>query len=255
MKIIVLKLLVVISYFGMIVMNYLANALPLNNQNTGVISDKYPSFFTPAGFTFSIWGIVYILLGVYVFKTVFTSPEAFESQYLVTTMILFISTSVLNILWLFCWHYDRIILSTIVMVVFLALLLVVVQIVPSSETLIKSAFSLYAGWLSVALIANVTIMLVQWNIPLFQNRELLWYIVIICIGLLLVSAVLFTTHNVVYGIVFIWAYFGIFMKHFQKSGYFISQSWPMIVTGVILLLITIGTSWTFISNQYQLFKN
>lgn len=255
MKIIILKLFVVIAYVGMIAMNYLANSLPLNNQNTGVISDKYPSFFTPAGFTFSIWGIIYIFLGIYVFKTVLTSPEAFDSTYLVTTMILFIATSILNVLWLFCWHYDRILLSTIVMVLFLALLLIAVQILPSSEALIKSAFSLYAGWVSVALIANITIMFVQWNIPLFQNRQLLWYIIIIVIGLILVSVVLLTTHNVVYGIVFVWAYFGIFMKHVQKTGYFIDQSWPMILTGVILLLITVGTSWTFVSNQYQFFKN
>ena len=60
------KALVAITYLTMIVTNYLANALPLNGRSTGDISDAYPSLFTPAGITFSIWGVIYLLLGAHV---------------------------------------------------------------------------------------------------------------------------------------------------------------------------------------------
>jgi hypothetical protein len=254
MGLLFLKIFIGISYIGMIIVNYLANAIPFNGQDTGVVSSKYPSFFTPAGFTFSIWGIIYLFLGIYVVKMIITSSSDLSEQYLTTTMILFIATSVLNIAWLFAWHYDYIVLSSIIMAVFLALLLVGMSIIPSESILIKTAFSLYAAWLSVAFIANVTITIVYLKIDFFLQKEVLWYIIIILVGLLLVSLVLFTTNNVVYGIVFVWAYFGIFMKHKSQMGNFIPSSWAPTYTGVILLIISLLTIVTFVLNDFHLFQ-
>ena len=254
MGIILLKIFISISYIGMIAVNYLANSIPFNDQNTGEISSKYPSFFTPAGFTFSIWGIIYLFLGIYVVKMIFTSSTDLSEQYLTTTMILFIATSVLNITWLFCWHYDYIVLSSIVMAVFLILLLIAMSIIPSESILIKSAFSLYAGWLSVAFIANVTIMIIYLKIDFFLQKEMLWYIIIIIVGLLLVSLVLFTSRNVVYGLVFVWAYFGIFTKHKSQIDYFISDNWAPTFTGIVLLIISVITIVTYVLNDFSLFQ-
>lgn len=254
MGIIFLKVFIGISYIGMIIINYLANSIPFNGQDTGVVSSKYPSFFTPAGFTFAIWGIIYIFIGIYVVKMIFTSSANLTDQYLTTTMILFIATSVLNIAWLFSWHYDYIVLSTVIMAVFLVLLLIAMSIIPSESILIKSAFSLYAAWLSVAFIANVTIMIVYLKIDFFLQKEVLWYVVIIIVGLLLVSLVLFTSHNVVYGLVFVWAYFGIFMKHKSQMDYYLTNSWAPTFTGVILILISLLTIITFVLNDFHLFK-
>lgn len=253
MTILFLKIFIGISYLGMIIVNYLANALPFNNQDTGVVSNKYPSFFTPAGFTFSIWGIIYIFLGIFVAKMIFTSPTDLTETYLKTIMILFIATSILNIIWLFCWHYDHMVLSTIVMGIFLVLLLVAMTIIPAESLLIKSTFTLYAAWLSVAFIANVTIMIVDLKIDFFLQYEVLWYIVIIFVGLLLVSFILFTSKNVVYGLVFIWAYFGIFMKHKSQIGHYITGNWVTTYTGLVLLIISLFTITTFIINDFHLF--
>jgi len=239
----------------MIFVNFLANSLPLNNQNTGEISSKYPSYFTPAGFTFSIWGIIYIFLGIFVIKMIFTSSSDLSEPFLITTMILFIATSVLNIAWLFCWHYDYIVLSTIVMAVFLVLLLISITIIPSESMMIKTAFSLYAGWLSIAFIANVTIMIIFLKIDFFLQKEVLWFIVITIIGLILVALVLFTSRNVVYGLVFMWAYFGIFMKHKSEMDYYISGNWAPTYIGVILLVISCLTALTLITNQFHLFQD
>lgn len=64
-KNIFIKLMVLISYLIMIVVNALANILPINNLTTGQVSDSFPNLFAPIGLTFSIWGVIYLLLGIY----------------------------------------------------------------------------------------------------------------------------------------------------------------------------------------------
>ena len=61
-----IKILSGFTYIAMVIVNFLANGLPINNRSTGQISDTYPNLFAPAGPAFSIWGLIYILLGIYV---------------------------------------------------------------------------------------------------------------------------------------------------------------------------------------------
>ena len=64
------SILAVITFLGMIVVNALANILPINNTTTGDVSNAYPNLFAPAALTFSIWGVIYALLAAYtIYKT------------------------------------------------------------------------------------------------------------------------------------------------------------------------------------------
>ncbi len=56
---------VVIAYIAMVTVNVLANALPINGQNTGDISDRFAIYFVPAGWVFAIWLPIYLGLGAY----------------------------------------------------------------------------------------------------------------------------------------------------------------------------------------------
>jgi len=58
--------LVVVSLLAVILINALANILPINGQTTGEISNRLPVLFTPAGYVFSIWGLIYALLIIWV---------------------------------------------------------------------------------------------------------------------------------------------------------------------------------------------
>ena len=117
------KALVVITYLAMVITNYLANALPLNGRRTGDISDAYPSLFTPAGITFSIWGVIYLLLGAHVlyqlglFRDRPETPE--EAALLNRVGILFAVSSIANTAWVFAWHFDLIPLSAVLIVTIL----------------------------------------------------------------------------------------------------------------------------------------
>ncbi len=253
MKVIIFKSIILLFYTGMIFINFLANYLPLNNRNTGQISDDYPSYFTPSGFAFSIWGVIYILLGIVIVKAVLTNSDAFFEQYSMTFLILFLITCITNILWLLCWHYDKIFLSTIMMLVFLVALVWITFYITDLDNLTRITFSIYTGWVSIALIANVTILLVKNNIPLFQNNQVLWYVIIMVIGVLIGLAILALTRNAVYTTVYAWAYFGIFMKHLNQTGNYLTKNFNSF-NGILLALLIIGISVTFYLNEFRVFK-
>ncbi|MFA5078888.1 MAG: hypothetical protein WC541_05315, partial [Dehalococcoidia bacterium] len=63
---IILSVLNLAGFAGVVIVNYLANALPINNKTTGQLSDQYPNLFVPAGLTFAIWGLIYIMLFIFV---------------------------------------------------------------------------------------------------------------------------------------------------------------------------------------------
>ncbi len=60
-----LRFSALLSFVLMLVMNVLATTLPINGQATNEVSDRYDTLFAPIGFTFAIWGVIYLLLGVY----------------------------------------------------------------------------------------------------------------------------------------------------------------------------------------------
>ncbi len=207
---IIIKTMVVLCFILMIYINYLANAKPLGGITTGEISDKYETLFTPAGFTFSIWGIIYLLVSAFVVTFVVASPESIKNIELLG--ILFIVSCFLNAGWLFSWHFDRIILSTIIMVLFLVTLLSILKFT-TPEGLTYATFSIYAGWVSIALIANISIMLFKYDISIFMNNQTLWFYGVLITGILIGSYMAIVEKNYYYVGVFFWAYFGILMKY------------------------------------------
>lgn len=211
---IILKITSIVFYLFMIYMNYLANAKPLGGISTGEISDKYPTLFTPAGFTFSIWGIIYLLVGGFVISSILIN-NYYETENTIV-IYLFIVSTILNVLWLLCWHYDKIGLSVIVMIAFLIVLLTILQNILPTDQLGFITFSIYSGWISVALIANISILIVKYDISLFMNYQTFWFILILLISVGILVLMFIKKANYVYGLVFLWAYFGIFSKFLSK---------------------------------------
>ena len=62
-----LEWLNLVAFVLMLLVNGLAGSTTiLGGKNTAQISDANPTLITPAGYVFSIWGIIYVLLGVFV---------------------------------------------------------------------------------------------------------------------------------------------------------------------------------------------
>jgi len=224
-----LKYLNLFLFAGMIVMNYLANALPLNNYTTGELSDSYPNLFVPAGITFSIWGVIYLLLAGYCVVQ-FTGKD---QTVIANITIPFAITCVLNALWIVVWHYKQLPLSLIVIVGLLVTLIyinILIRDIPSG--IIKATFGIYLGWLCIATIANVTALLVNYNWNGFGISRETWTIVMISIGALIVAVTIYRLNNPFIGLSVIWAFTGIILKR--------QDDYPSIVLTAVIALSLIG---------------
>lgn len=209
----------VIAVIATIGINGLANALPLNGVTTGEISDRFDVYFVPAGYVFSIWGVIY--LGLIAFAIYQALPSQRDNPRLIRVGYLFALSCVANIAWLFLWHYELFPLTLIAMVALLGLLIGIYtrlgigrEEAPATEQwLVRLPFSIYLGWVSVATIANVTSLLdyLGWNG--WGISEVAWAVVMLVIGAGLTTVVSLSRRDVAYALVIVWAFVGIAVKH------------------------------------------
>lgn len=235
------KILVVITFLGMIVVNALANILPINQTTTGDISNSYPNLFAPAALTFSIWGVIYTLLAAYtIFQTgLFTHQIKKSTTELMAALNpYYLASSLINMSWIFAWHYRQIGLSVGLMFGLLFCLKKIStlihhsQLTMSDQILIRTPFSVYLGWITVATIANITTWLVSLNWSGFGLTDQSWTIIVLLIGAAIGLKRMLTDQNIAYGLVLIWAYWGIWLKHRT----FFANQYPPIMTTVLICL-------------------
>ncbi len=153
----VTRFIVLLTYIYMVGMNALATTLPLNGQSTNEISDRYDTLFAPIGFTFSIWGVIYLLLGVY---TVFQLVA--DNSVVRTITPWFIASNVLNGTWIIAWHYDVIWGSLLIIIALLVTLIVINKSTTAKRVdwgntvAVRLPFAVYFGWVTVATVANAS---------------------------------------------------------------------------------------------------
>jgi hypothetical protein len=241
MKNLIIKIIAGLAYVAMVAVNFMANSLPINNRSTGEISEAYSNLFAPAGLTFSIWGLIYLLLaGFVVYQFLGKSQKA--EVVIQKINPLFITTSIANIAWIFAWHYDYIGLSVLIMAVLLFSLIKIAdtlregQFAAMEKLFIWAPFSVYFGWITVATIANITVFLVSVGWGGFGIADFIWTIIILLVGTLIGILRTLKDKNIAYGAVFIWAYLGILLKHTSAGG-FDGQYQSIIATVVICLLL------------------
>lgn len=203
--------------------NILASTLPLNNQNTGEISDRFQVYFVPAGYVFAIWGIIYIgwiAFAIYQFR-----PAQKESLRLRKLGYLFALSGVFNAAWLFCWHYNYFGLSVLVMLALLGTLIasyvklnVNLESVGNAERWsVDIPFSVYLGWVSVATIANITdwLYLIQWNG--FGIAPQVWAVIMLVVASVLGLSMALARRDAAFLFVFVWSFIGIANKQAAEA--------------------------------------
>lgn len=251
-----LRIFTAITFVIMVIVNGLANALPINGQNTGEISDYYANLFAPAGYTFAIWGLIYILLFIYTLYQlgIFTNSNNQSNTELLDKIgVIFSVSSIINTIWIFAWHYKVIWLSLILIVLMLIGLILINREIKKKhltfkeKLLVRLPFSVYFGWITVATIANVTTFLVSVNWDGFGISESIWTVIILSVGFLIASAVIRFNRDIAYGLVVIWAYTGILVKHSSKAGF--AGAYPSVI-GVVSVCI----AFLVVVEIYTLFK-
>lgn len=231
----------VVAALATIGFNGMANALPLNNLTTGEISDRFQVYFVPAGYVFSIWGLIY--LGISAFAIYQALPAQRDNPRLKRVSSLFVLSCLANMAWLFLWHYEYFPLTLIAMFgLLLCLIAIYIRLgigqakVPVSERwLVHLPFSVYLGWVSVASIANMTIVLdyLRWDGWGLAPEK--WALGMLFVGVGLALGIALTRRDVAYSLVLIWAYIGIAIKQSAVSA--VAQgAW---IATALLILITI----------------
>jgi hypothetical protein len=239
-----LKWMNILAFALTVIVNGLAGGTTiLGGRLTAEISDANPTLITPAGYVFSIWGIIYILLGIFVVFQALPSQRGKDYQEKIGW--LFVFSSLLNIAWLFLWQFEYLSLSVILMFLLLATLIVIYlrlgigrSAVPLREKLgVHVPFSVYLGWITIASIADVAVTLVSVKWDGFGISQEAWAFLIIVIAVLITLLVAVTRKDVAYGLVVIWALLGIAAKQTANQNIVTSTE-----IGAAVIAVTLASS-------------
>jgi benzodiazapine receptor len=208
----------IVAFIVTLVVNGLAGTTILNGRTTAEVSDLYSSPFTPAGYVFGIWGIIYALLTVFVIYQAL--PKKKDKLFQKQISVLFILSSLFNTIWLLLWQYDYITWSVVVMFALLATLSTIYlrlgigksSAVRTEKLCVHLPFSVYLGWITVASIANVAAALVSIGWTGLGLGSETWAIIAIGIALMATLAVIIVRKDFVYSLVVVWALAGIAVK-------------------------------------------
>jgi len=237
------QILVLIAVIAVIAVNFLAVSLPLNDLDTGEISDRFEVYFVPAGYVFSIWSLIYLGLIAYgIFQIL---PAQKENPRLRSIGYLFVLSSLANITWLFLWHYEVFLFTPVAMLILLISLIAIflrldvgrAEVSTAEKWSVHIPFSIYLGWISVATIANITQWLYYlgwngWGIP-----PEVWAVIMLAAGVVISTLMSLTRGDVAYSLVLVWAYIGIAVK--QAGTPLVAYS-ALIGVGLILVMLVVG---------------
>ena len=230
----------ILTFLVTLVVNFLATSLPLNNLTTGEISDSFDIFFVPAGYVFSIWGLIYLgLIGFIVFQSL---PKNRENGHLSQIGPWFAISNLANALWLVSFHYQQFGIALAFMVVLLVSLIAILFRLEIGKTkaaaaenwLVHLPFSLYLGWITVATIANVTQLLyfVKWDG--FGITPEMWFVIMLAAAVIISALMSLTRRNIPFALVLVWAFTGIAAK-FPNVPLINISSWA--AAGAVILIL------------------
>lgn len=239
------QIAVIFSVLLTLVVNILANALPLNGLNTGQISDRFAVYFVPAGYVFSIWGLIYI--GLIAYAIYQAMPKQRENPRLRATGWWIVLGGLANSAWIFLWHYEQFPFTILAMLALLLTLIVTYlklgiqssRVTVAEKWAVHVPFSIYLGWITVATVANVTSLLdyLQWNRFGLSNVTWMW---IVLAAVLVINLLMnFTRRDIAYALVILWALAGISIKHAAVPSVAI-PTW--IVFGLVALTLVIAAA-------------
>jgi hypothetical protein len=200
-----------------IAINAAATLLPLNGYSTGELSDLNPTGFTPAGYAFSIWSLIYTGLIAFAISQLVGSEVTRRRGDRIRGLV--IANSLANVSWIFCWHYRQVALSFVAMIVILATLIAIyisLRRTPATgwrqRLLVDAPFSLYLGWISAATLLNLAAVFYSRGQYPFELAMDQWALISVATAVAIYAWVSALTRDPIYGGVFVWAALAIAAK-------------------------------------------
>lgn len=234
-----MRVLVLLAVIVTIAANALANLLPLNGQTTGAVADRFQTYFTPAGYVFSIWSLIYA--GLVGYAVLQLRPLEYSNPRLDAIAVPFVLSCVFNVAWLWFWHHEQFALTMVMMVGLLGSLAFVYARLGARAArstlerwLVDRLFSLYLAWVTVATLANFAVLLRADAAVPFRLDAPGWALVLLGLAAAIGLAVAVRFRDLVFIAVLVWAAIGIAVRPEQA---------PLVSQGaltVAALLVVIG---------------
>ena len=229
----------VVAFLACLGINYLSVALPLNGLSQKDLGVKYFNLFTPAGFTFSIWSVIYLLIIAYL-------VEGFKKSWLSWHWQRgFQLTCLFNAMWLVVWHYEYLAASVVVMVALLLTLIKIVRYSDLNGAWATRLYQVYLGWISVALMANLSSAGAYYFPDTTVDVEVLWVLTLLLVAVVLTMIAVRLLSKVYFGIVVLWAFFGIYARNKTLDDTELIQ----IGTSLAMIIISAFILWTLYRNR------
>src|SRR5699024_4691083 len=229
--------------------NFLGGTGKINDASQQEVSDMYHTLITPAGFTFSIWGVIYGLLLISMIVMVIKHKNFYYKRVIDNITPLLWVTFITNMLWIVTFSYLQIGISTIFIFVYLITLTLIVQklrhLNDKKYWLMPLTFGLNTGWLFIASVVNIAAYLVQIEWTGFGISEDTWALIIIGVALLLATFVQFQVKNAVFPLPIAWAFFGI-NQELKTTGLYPTLEIAALVSLGLLVILAI---YSFIHNK------
>ena len=231
------RLLMILSLVLTLVVNFLANYLPLNGITTGEVSDQFPILFVPAGYVFSIWGLIYLALIAFAVYSV--TPKGLADQKIDAVAGFFFAANMFNAAWIFLWHYMQFALTLIpilgllisLIAIYLKLRIGIEKRSIAQTLLVHVPFGIYLGWATVAVVANVAQVLFKLGWRGEPLSAPVWTVIMLGAASLLGLLMIFLRREVAYPLVLVWAFIGIWVKHGET---------PLVAITALVLAIVLG---------------
>jgi len=225
------------TVLGNIVLNYYANARPFNGQSMGAVSAQYPTLLTPAGYAFSIWGLIFLGLTAYAGWQLLpaqrhkTLPDAVARPLTLA--------SVATAAWVVLFAYEQILLSVFTMLVILGALILVYGrarrrvLAQEAPRWVSLPFALYLGWISVATTINLTIGMQQLGWRPAENVSVLLTLVLLAVVTVLGLLVSRQFREVAFPLVVAWALIAIWVA---RRATYPELGWAPVAGAVVVSL-------------------
>ncbi len=240
----------IIAILMTLIVNALANIIPINGVSTGDVADSYPNLFTPPGWVFAIWGAIYVLLVVFMIYQ--ARPSQQHAEYLSKIGYWHLLGAIGNVVWILLFHYSAgipilLVASTVpILLLLVSLLFIYMRLgiglkeVPLREKLaVHLPASVYLGWISLATIANVASVLnvLIPGIPIAVQEFATAAMVIVAFVLTLLM--LIQRRDFAFGLVVIWASTGIALKQIASPVIFFTAAGVAILVAILIAILPV----------------
>lgn len=247
-----------IFFVSTLIINYLGSSGFFNDMSQKEVSDKYTTLITPAGFAFSIWGVIYSLLLISLIYFFVKRKDSKVSNLVQMISPLFIASSLFNMGWILSFSYEMLGISTILIFGLLISLMLIIEKIYKNRANIPNklagiSFTLYTSWVLIATIINVSLFLVQKNWGGFGISSSIWTMIVLFIAIAFVLFYLSLYKNAVFPISVAWGFFGIYKSYTsgRLNPPMSSSIKGLLLFGILVFVLSIGI--TFVRNDNSIF--